>query len=234
MSSKLWILSEKSKNFDKKSEPNQSKLNQSEPNQSEPNQSKPNQSKPIRGSQIRASQIRASQIRASQIRATEISSNHRELHGAIFSPGHCTCNKPVYNMFLAKFCITDGGQTVFVQQEKKDALYICVFWRKITRGKPIRKIQETNSSASFKHRETTFPHFFVCSLRRAILQRWLFECWSIGQNITELWQFSPLSMATLLAKIVSGAIMRRVGYGRCHVLFRCLCCKATGRTPWLD
>ncbi len=34
--------------------------------------------------QIRASQIRASQIRASQIRATEISSNHRELHGAIF------------------------------------------------------------------------------------------------------------------------------------------------------
>ncbi len=30
------------------------------------------------------SQIRASQIRASQIRATEISSNHRELHGAIF------------------------------------------------------------------------------------------------------------------------------------------------------
>ncbi len=29
-------------------------------------------------------QIRASQIRASQIRATEISSNHRELHGAIF------------------------------------------------------------------------------------------------------------------------------------------------------
>ncbi len=34
---------------------------------------------------IRASQIRVSQIRASQIRATEISSNHRELHGAIFS-----------------------------------------------------------------------------------------------------------------------------------------------------
>ncbi len=34
--------------------------------------------------QIRASQIRASQIRSSQIRATEISSNHRELHGAIF------------------------------------------------------------------------------------------------------------------------------------------------------
>ncbi len=30
------------------------------------------------------SPIRMSQIRASQIRATEISSNHRELHGAIF------------------------------------------------------------------------------------------------------------------------------------------------------
>ncbi len=38
----------------------------------------------IRVRQIRASQIRASQIRVSQIRATEISSNHRELHGAIF------------------------------------------------------------------------------------------------------------------------------------------------------
>ncbi len=37
---KLWILSEKSKNFDKKSEPNQSKPNQSKPNQSKPNQSK--------------------------------------------------------------------------------------------------------------------------------------------------------------------------------------------------
>ncbi len=35
--------------------------------------------------QIRVSQIRVSQIRASQIRATVISSNHRELHGAIFS-----------------------------------------------------------------------------------------------------------------------------------------------------
>ncbi len=34
--------------------------------------------------QIRASQIRARQIRARQIRATEISSNHRELHGAIY------------------------------------------------------------------------------------------------------------------------------------------------------
>ncbi len=33
------------------------------------------------------SQIRASQIKVSQIRATEISPNHRELHGAIFSPG---------------------------------------------------------------------------------------------------------------------------------------------------
>ncbi len=35
-------------------------------------------------SQIRASQIRVSQIRVSQIRTTEISSNHRELHRAIF------------------------------------------------------------------------------------------------------------------------------------------------------
>ncbi len=41
---KLWILSEKSKNFDKKCDPNQSEPNQSEPNQSKPNQSKPNQS----------------------------------------------------------------------------------------------------------------------------------------------------------------------------------------------
>ncbi len=41
----LWILSEKSKNFDEKSNPNQSEPNQSEPNQSKPNQSKPNQSK---------------------------------------------------------------------------------------------------------------------------------------------------------------------------------------------
>ncbi len=39
----------------------------------------------IRVSQIRARQIRARQIRARQIRASEISSNHRELHGAIFS-----------------------------------------------------------------------------------------------------------------------------------------------------
>ncbi len=42
----MWILSEKSKNFDKKNDPNQSKPNQSEPNQSKPNQSEPNQSKP--------------------------------------------------------------------------------------------------------------------------------------------------------------------------------------------
>ncbi len=39
----------------------------------------------IRASQIRVTQIRASQIRASQIRAPEISSNHLELHGAIFT-----------------------------------------------------------------------------------------------------------------------------------------------------
>ncbi len=37
-----------------------------------------------KATQIRASQIRASQIRTSQIRATQMSSNHRELHGAIF------------------------------------------------------------------------------------------------------------------------------------------------------
>ncbi len=43
---KLWILSEKSKNFDKKSEPNQSEPNQSKANQSKPNEIKPNQSKP--------------------------------------------------------------------------------------------------------------------------------------------------------------------------------------------
>ncbi len=40
------VLSGKSKNFDKKSDPNQSEPNQSEPNQSKLNQSKPNQSKP--------------------------------------------------------------------------------------------------------------------------------------------------------------------------------------------
>ena len=35
--------------------------------------------------QLRQQQIRATQIKATQIRETEISSNHRELHGAIFS-----------------------------------------------------------------------------------------------------------------------------------------------------
>ncbi len=38
MSSQVVKKSEKSKNFDKKSNPNQSKPNQSEPNQSKPNQ----------------------------------------------------------------------------------------------------------------------------------------------------------------------------------------------------
>ncbi len=66
---KLWTLSEKSKNFDKKA--TQIRASQIRVSQ-------------IRVSQIRASRIRVSQIRASQIRATEISSNHRELHGAIF------------------------------------------------------------------------------------------------------------------------------------------------------
>ncbi len=61
---KLWILSKKSKNFDKKR--TQTRVSQ------------------IRVSQIRVTQIRASQIWVTQIRATEISSNHRELHGTIF------------------------------------------------------------------------------------------------------------------------------------------------------
>ncbi len=38
----------------------------------------------IRVTQIRASQIRTTQIKAAQIRETKISSNHRELHRAIF------------------------------------------------------------------------------------------------------------------------------------------------------
>ncbi len=44
----------------------------------------------IRGSEIRGSEIRVSEIRVSEIRVSEIriSSNHRELHGAIFS---CSC-----------------------------------------------------------------------------------------------------------------------------------------------
>ncbi len=33
---------------------------------------------------LEATQISATQIKATQIRETEISSNHRELHGAIF------------------------------------------------------------------------------------------------------------------------------------------------------
>ncbi len=43
----------------------------------------------IRGSKIRVSEIRGSKIRGSEIRVSKIriSSNHRELHGAIFSPG---------------------------------------------------------------------------------------------------------------------------------------------------
>ncbi len=47
----LWMLSEKSKHFDEKCNPNQSKPNQSEPNQSKPNQSKPNQTKPNQSNQ---------------------------------------------------------------------------------------------------------------------------------------------------------------------------------------
>ncbi len=53
----------------------------------------------IRSRQIRASQIRASQMRASQMRATEISSNHRELHGAIF----CECFIPCPQIAV-RFC----------------------------------------------------------------------------------------------------------------------------------
>ncbi len=79
---KLCILSEKSKNFEKKSNPNQSKPNQSWAKSEQP---KSEQAK-SELSLIRASQIRVSQIRVSQIRATLISSNHRELHGAIFGP----------------------------------------------------------------------------------------------------------------------------------------------------
>ncbi len=64
---KLWMLSEKSKNFW------QNKV--SEIRVSE-----------IRVSKIRASEIRVSEIRVSKIRVSEIriSSNHHELHGAIF------------------------------------------------------------------------------------------------------------------------------------------------------
>ncbi len=61
--------------------------------------------------QIRASQIRASQFRASQIRATEISSNHRELHGAIFFcdkhigfvPFHNRCQLFAFHLLCLKF-----------------------------------------------------------------------------------------------------------------------------------
>ncbi len=72
---KLSMLTEKSKNFDKK-------VTQIRASQIRASQIRASQ---IRPSQIRAvNQIRASQIRASQIRATEISSNHHELYGAIF------------------------------------------------------------------------------------------------------------------------------------------------------
>ncbi len=60
---KLWMLSEKSKNFWQKIRVSK-----------------------IRVSKIRVSEIRGREIRGSEIRVTEIriSSNHRELHGAIF------------------------------------------------------------------------------------------------------------------------------------------------------
>ncbi len=54
----------KSKNFDKKSNPNQSKPNQSEPNQSEPNQSEPNQSKL---EQAKSEQLKFPQITTSSM-----------------------------------------------------------------------------------------------------------------------------------------------------------------------
>ncbi len=50
------------------------------------------------------SQIRASQIRASQIRATEISSNHGELHGAIF----LTLSVPYFECLL-RVCLFVSG-----------------------------------------------------------------------------------------------------------------------------
>ncbi len=63
----------------------------------------------IRVSQISVTQIRASQIRASKIRATEISSNHRELHGAIFASSQsehsCTLhtrNQPTSILFPSR------------------------------------------------------------------------------------------------------------------------------------
>ncbi len=39
----------------------------------------------IRAAQIRATQIKATQIKATQVRETDISSNHRELRGAILN-----------------------------------------------------------------------------------------------------------------------------------------------------
>ncbi len=52
----------------------------------------------IRGSKIRGSEIRGSEIRVSEIRVSKIriSSNHHELHGAIFSRLNLNLNhKPV-------------------------------------------------------------------------------------------------------------------------------------------
>ncbi len=60
----------------------------------------------IRVSKIRVSEIRVSEIRGSEIRGSEIriSSNHRELHGAIFCfLEHCNGEKHMFKMFKYNF-----------------------------------------------------------------------------------------------------------------------------------
>ncbi len=67
----------------------------------------------IRVSEIRVSKIRVSEIRVSEIRVSEIriSSNHRELHGAIFSTAGggglrgCTFEKVGATEILRKFFV---------------------------------------------------------------------------------------------------------------------------------
>ena len=87
--------------------------------------------------QIRVSQIRASQIRASQIRATEVSSNHRELHGAML-----LLSQDIFEDFRRR------GQKCF-KRTPNFSFYLCVEKLSLMRQETIWDFSQRNEKIFF-------------------------------------------------------------------------------------
>ncbi len=156
----------------------------------------------IRASQIRASQIRATQMKATQIRETEISSNHRELHGAIFWQT-LVRQKNVFNL-----------RTFQQSRSRKLVLFVCLIWRGKRFLQPcsagVKSMEETSQEAASKF-NTIHAACRLSSLTKfshlVILKECSAMCWS---------HLIPLRLETLTFPHWAGKTTDKVSV-RCNI-----------------